>query len=136
MVIDTDGGNVQNEGFDALKVAETFPIVINIKPGSFPNSINPNSKVVIAVAILTTEEFDATTVDPGSVKFGPSEATEKHGVGHIEDVDNDGDDDVVYHFPTQDSGLQCGNTTATLTGTTFGGQSVMGSDSIVTQGCK
>jgi len=136
VIIDTDDGDVENEGFDALKVAETFPIVINIKPDSFPNSINPNSKGVIPVAILTTEVFDATTVDPGSVRFGPSEAIEKHGVGHIEDVDMDGDDDVVYHFPTQDSGIQCGDTTAMLTGTTLGGQSVMGLDSIVTRGCK
>ena len=136
VVIDTDDGNAQNEGFDALKVAETFPIAINIKPSSFPNSINPNSKGVIPVAILTTEDFDATTVDPGSVRFGVGEAIEKHGVGHIEDVDTDGDDDVVYHFPTQDSGIQCGETTATLTGATFGGQPVTGSDSIETRGCE
>ena len=44
---------------------------IAIKPGSDPNSINPNQKGVIAVAILTTEDFDATTVDPLSVNVGP-----------------------------------------------------------------
>jgi hypothetical protein len=47
---------------------------IDIKPGSFPNSINPRSKGVIPVAILTTDTFDATTVDPLSVTFGPDEA--------------------------------------------------------------
>ena len=114
----------------------TLDVQIDIKPGSDVNPINLKSKGVIPVAILTTEDFDATTVDPGTVRFGVGLATEKHGVGHIEDVDTDGDDDVVYHFPTQDSGLECGDTTATLTGTTFGGQSVMGSDSIVTRGCK
>ena len=70
------------------------------------------------------------------MEFGPGKAIDKHGVGHIEDVDGDGDGDVVYHFPTQDSGIQCGDTTATLTGATFGGQPVTGSDSIVTRGCK
>jgi hypothetical protein len=39
-------------------------VPIDIKPGSFPNSINPQSKGVIPVAILTTDTFDATTVDP------------------------------------------------------------------------
>jgi len=145
------------------------PVAIDIKPGSDPNSINLKSKGVIPVAILTTVDFDATTVDPGLVKFGPSngsvlngsvlvaggpgtsgplasaelycpdalgEATETHGVGHVKDVDGDGDADVVYHFPTQDSGIACGDTAATLTGETFGGQPITGSDSIVTRGCK
>ena len=116
---------------------ERIQVSIDIKPGSFfPNSIDPRSKGVIPVAILTSEDFDATTVDPGTVSFGPDGARESHGVGHIEDVDSDGDGDVVYHFPTEDSGIQCGDTTATLTGATFGGQPVMGSDSIVTRGCK
>ncbi len=112
------------------------PVLLDIKPGSFPNNINLKSKNVILVAILTTEDFDATTVNPASVRFGPGDATVKHGVDHVEDVDSDGDADIVYHFPTQDSGIQCGDTTATLTGTTFGGQQVTGSDSIVTQGCQ
>ena len=46
----------------------------NCKPGSYPNSIDLISKGVIPVAILTTEDFDATTVDFLSVKFGPDKA--------------------------------------------------------------
>ncbi|MFB3074754.1 MAG: hypothetical protein ACE1Z6_06200, partial [Candidatus Methylomirabilales bacterium] len=84
----------------------------------------------------TSEDFDATTVDPGTIEFGPDGARETHGVGHVKDVDSDGDNDMVLHFRTQDSGIQCGDTTATLTGETFDGQKVMGSDSIVTPGCK
>ncbi len=128
--------NFAPQGLAGPACLRVTAVAIDIKPGIDPNSINPWSKGVIPVAILTTEDFDATTVDPGLVRFGPGEATEKHGVGHIEDVDSDGDGDVVYHFPTEDSGIQCGDTTATLTGTTFGGQPVMGSDSIVTRGCK
>ena len=44
-------------------------ISIDIKPGSFPDSINPRSKGVIPVAILTTDTFDATTVDSATVRF-------------------------------------------------------------------
>jgi hypothetical protein len=40
--------------------ATTVPVEIKL-------AINPNSKGVIPIAILTTESFDATTVDPDTV---------------------------------------------------------------------
>jgi sugar lactone lactonase YvrE len=120
----------------ALDLEVFIQVAIDIKPGSDPNSINPKSKGNIPVAILTTGDFDATTVDPLSVEFGPDGATESHGRGHIEDVDGDGDDDLVLHFRTQDTGIQCGDTSASLTGETFSGQMIEGSDSINTVGCK
>jgi hypothetical protein len=111
-------------------------VAVDIKPGSFPNSINPRSKGVIPVAILTTDTFDATTVDPLSVKFGPDGATEAHGRGHRQDVNRDGKKDLVLHFRTQDTGIVCGDTSASLTGKTFSGQAIKGSDWIRTVGCK
>jgi hypothetical protein len=110
-------------------------VQIDIKPGSFPNSINPQSKGVIPVAILTTRDFDATTVDPLSVEFGPNGAFEAHGKGHIEDANEDGTKDLVLHFRTQKTGIRCEDTTASLTGTTFDGDLIQGSDSIVTAEC-
>ncbi|NIM15434.1 MAG: hypothetical protein GTO45_25950 [Candidatus Aminicenantes bacterium] len=109
-------------------------VEIDIKPGSWPNAITPRSKGVIPVAILTTDNFDATNVDPLSVKFGPGEAAEAHGKGHIEDVDNDGDLDMVLHFKTQETGIQHGYTNACLTGKTMDGKSIEGCDDIVTVG--
>lgn len=109
---------------------------IDIKPGSDFNSINPKSKGKISVAIVTTADFDASTVDPLSVHFGLDGATEGHGKGHIVDADGDGDLDLVLHFKTQDAGIQCGDTEVSLTGETFGGQMIVGTDSIITVGCK
>jgi hypothetical protein len=136
---DSKGNLYIVDNFDCKKIYKytlAIPVTIDIKPGSFPNSINPKSKGVIPVAILTTNTFDATTVDPLSVKFGPNGATEAHGRDHNEDVDGDGDLDLVLHFRTQETGIQCGDTSASLTGQTHEGQAIEGSDSIRTVGCK
>ena len=103
---------------------------IDIKPGSFPNSINPNSNGVIPVAILTTADFDAATVDPAMVAFGPDGAAPVHYA--LEDVDGDGDIDMILHFKTQDTGISPGDTEATLTAETEDGTIISGSDSVRT----
>jgi len=108
---------------------------LDIKPGSFPNSINPQSNGVIPVAILTANGFDATTVDPSSVRFGPKRAKEVHNAGHIEDVNHDKKPDLVLHFKTQTTGIKCGDTSASLTGATFQGDLIKGTDTLKTVGC-
>lgn len=142
---DTDGDGILDGQEDLNKngkldegetSADIFTVDIDIKPGSDPNSINPKSEGVIPIAILTTDTFDATTVDPLSVEFGPNGTTEAHAKGHIEDVDMDGDLDLVLHFKTQKTGIQCGDTEALLAGETFDSQPIEGSDSINTVGCE
>nr|NIM94559.1 hypothetical protein [Anaerolineales bacterium] len=112
----------------------SFLVDIDIKPSSDPNAINPRSKGVIPVAILTTETFDAIAVDPSTVTFGPEGAEIAHPRGHVEDVDGDGDLDLLLHFRTQETGIQRGDTEASLLGETFDGRLIEGSDSIVTVG--
>jgi hypothetical protein len=122
-------------GLDAT-ITFTLSVSIDIKPGSFRNSINPQSLGLIPVAILTTNSFDATTVDPMTVLFGASgtEAAPVHSA--LEDLDGDGDTDIILHFKTPDTGIECGDASASLTGETFSGQMIQGSDSIKTAGCK
>ena len=117
---------------EALIIEESYrlPVDIDIKPGSDPNSINPKGKGKIPVAILTTPTFDATTVDADTVQFGPGAASKLHKKAHVEDVDGDGDLDLVLHFRTQDTGIAPGDTEACLTGETFGGQPIVGCDSV------
>jgi hypothetical protein len=130
--------------------APYISVTIDIKPGSFPNSINcQNQNGVIPVAILSTPEFDARTVDHTTVRFGPSSGKETHCLGgnggkgqrsgmsndcplkrHEEDVDGDGDIDLVFHFRHSETGLTCSDTIGALTGKTYSGQNISGSDAI------
>lgn len=125
------GYDVMNPNYKLDSIDYRFgplPISIDIKPATFPNIINPNSKGKFPVAILTTSFFDATTVNPASVFFGATEVPPVHSA--LEDVDGDGDLDMILHFVTQYAGIACGNASASLTGETFSGMEFEGSDSI------
>jgi YVTN family beta-propeller protein len=112
------------------------PVDIDIKPGGDPNSVNcTNENGVIPVAILTTPDFDATTVDHASVTFeGATELHVKGGTGlprrHEEDVDGDGDIDLVFHFRYGDTALDCSSTGGSIEGRTFDGVFVRGDGSL------
>jgi hypothetical protein len=118
--------------YDDIRVfVPALTVAVDVNP-----VINPNSQGVIFVAIVSTSDFDATTVDPDSVRFGPDGAFEAHRKGHIEDLNADGKKDLVLHFRTQETGIRCGDTIASLTGTTFDGDQIQGADSIKTAGCR
>jgi len=103
------------------------PATLDIKPGSDPNSINCNNDhELIGVAILTTEDFDATTVDHTTVTF---EGARPHD-GHFKDVDGDGHTDLLLHFRLRDTNLTCESTQGTLTGETLDGIPFEGTDSV------
>jgi hypothetical protein len=106
----------------------TIDVTIDVKPGSYPNSINLKSKGNIPVAILSSSAFDATTVDRNTVVFAGASPL---SIGQTpEDVNGDGLLDVVLHFKTQDLNLQVGDTKACLSGKTLAGQEFKGCDSV------
>jgi hypothetical protein len=98
-------------------------VTIDIKPGSDRNPFNckGKGKGVIPVAILTTDGFDALAVDCSTVRFGPAGAYETHGKCHVEDVDMDGNLDLMFHFRIYETGLTCADSIGTLWGVTLEG---------------
>src|SRR5262244_3631569 len=76
----------------------TMLVLVDVRPRGDANKINPNSAKNINVAIFSGNGFDATTVDPNTVRFGATgtEATPIH-VGR-RDVDGDGNRDMVVRF--------------------------------------
>lgn len=101
-------------------------VTIDIKPGSYPNSINLGSKGVVPVAVLTTAEFNARDLDPSTVLFAGAAPVR----WVYKDVDYDGDMDLLFHFRTKALKLDKSSTEATLSGITFAGMSVEGTDSV------
>lgn len=128
-VLDDDKG----VGSDSLvKTVKPLPVQIDIKPGSFPNSINLGNKGNVPVGVFTDiyqgVSFDATTIDRSSLEFagGPD-----LGIGESpQDLDADEDLDMVFHFDTQKLNLTATSIQATLTGQTTTGVYFEGSDSV------
>ena len=99
------------------------------------DSINVRSNGVIQLTILGSSTFDAATVDPLSVTFGRNGAQPVQQA-KVHDADEDGLPDLALHFRTRETGITCGDTSASLTGDTFDGQAIEGSVSFRTLGCK
>jgi hypothetical protein len=87
---------------------------------------------VIPVTIFGSADFDSGTIDPYTVYLDGAVVRVKGksgNAGSLEDVNDDGVLDLVIQI-IDDGVNSTGDTTATLTGQTFDGVSIEGSDSI------
>lgn len=120
----------------------TLTVEIDIQPGSDRNTVSHRGKGRLPVAILTASGFDASDVDPATVTLGDEDgddtavAAKPNGrlFTALEDVDDDGDLDLLLHFEVEalvESGeLDSSTTELTLTGATSDGTTIRGTDSV------
>lgn len=117
----------------------TFQVPVDIKPGSDPNSVNLGSSGVVPAAFLTTPDFDAGTIDPQTVMFGGYDfwgdiklRGKKDGapMASLEDVDDDGDLDLVVHVEVEHAATEPTDVECQLRAFTFDGLLVWGTDSV------
>ena len=105
-------------------------VSIDVKPGSDRNPINRGGKGKVPVALLGSSTFDVMNVDLGSVSLNGAPLSTAKQASHYEDVDADGNVDLLMHFPTRDLGLADGQSEVCLSGQTLGGVAFEGCDSI------
>jgi hypothetical protein len=110
-------------------------IQIDLKPGSDPNCINIKNldNGVIPLAILTTDDFDASSVDPSTIASGGLGARSKGKsgtIGSLEDVDGDGDLDLVVQLSYEPQIERIAPQGFRITAMTFEGAPLRGTDSI------
>ncbi|MCX6376351.1 MAG: right-handed parallel beta-helix repeat-containing protein [Armatimonadetes bacterium] len=131
-------GNIDGLAVTDIGAYEVAPlrVLVDVLPGDSTNRIQLQPNRMITVAILGTPEFDARSINPVSVLFGPGAAVEAHGRGHWEDANGDGRIDLILHFRCEETGIQPGDTTVSLSGRLVSGAPFTGSDTIVAVGTK
>ncbi len=123
-----------NTAFQLQTGEDTPPLSVNIdiKPGSFPNSINLSNRGIIPVAILSSSTFNAPgQINKTSLTFGRTGG--ESGLARCssyQDVNGDGLPDLVCNFTTQATGFRLGDTVGVLKGTTVTGTPLSGTDSV------
>jgi N-acetylneuraminic acid mutarotase len=112
----------------------TVQVTIDIKPSSEPNSINLSSAGVIPVAILSSETFDATMVDPDTISLAGARVKmvgkSNKLLCHEEDLNEDGLWDLVCKIETAEFMIEEGESVAVLEAETFYGAPIRGEDNV------
>lgn len=113
-------------------------VPVDVKPGEDDDHapINLRSRGSLPVAVLTTDELDATTLEQTSLLLGDPFLTGAARVDRasVEDVDGDGRLDVVLHFPIPElveaGAVDAWSTDLLLSGRALDGTVIFGSDRV------
>ncbi len=136
-----------NGAIDEVRISNVarepgIAVNIDIKPGSDPNSICLSKQGLLPVAILSADNFDATHIDPSTLELGGIQVSERGGGAKktpkiaysIEDVDGDGDLDMIAFFSVfglvDSGGLTSTTGSLELTGNLTNGTPIVGIDSV------
>lgn len=111
--------NYLSTAFNLLTLEKITPVAIvdvnvDIKPGSCPNPFNRTGNGVVPIAVLGSEEFDVSLIDPATVQIEgvmpvnwQMEDVATPYTGELEGKDDchmlgaDGYTDLVFHFDNQ-----------------------------------
>jgi hypothetical protein len=121
-------------------ISEEISVTVDVRPSTEVNPIILHSGGVVPVALLAEPGFDPSEIDPESLAFGPPSGpfvAPLHDLtaecaleDHLQDVDDDGDLDLVTHYSIGDLGFEVGDTEGCLTGSLLSGPSLVGCDAV------
>ena len=151
-----DDVRVYDKALSADEIADIYSaleVSVDIKPGSCPNPLNVKSFGVLPVAILGTEDFDVSLIDPASIQLNgvgairsslEDVATPMLGVSDCDCIEEgpDGFIDLTLKFKTQEIVEALGEVehgdviTLKLTGVGFGEIPIEGADCIIIRGSR
>ena len=129
---------IPSQGYGVTKleigtINSFIPVLIDIKPGSYPNSINLKPNGVTSLVIFGSATFDVKQIDFTTIKLANASVKLK-GNGQpmvsYEDVNGDSFVDIVSHVITKDLQLTPSDTKANLEGKLIDGTVIKGSDSV------
>ena len=106
---------------DDMTCPPPVPVTIDIKPGNAKNIVKLSSKGVLAVAVLTTDTFDASQFSPAMAHLNDSATPMAEACAgasavrwSLDDENGDGRLDLVFFFKIHDLNFTLGTTSATL----------------------
>ena len=115
-------------------VSTFIPVKIDIKPSSFPNSINLSSNGVVPVAIFGSATFDVKQINISTIKLGNTSVKLKgngQSVFSYSDLNADGFTDVIVKISTEALQLTATDTKVNLEGNLTDGTTIIkSSDSV------
>ena len=136
----TTGGTGSGDRATGIKIRTGARRVvdIDIAPHNRNNPINidNNGWGQVVVAILSTESFDATEVDPDTVRIEEAPVAVRGHSGRRKahanrDINHDGLLDLVMHVRRKMTGAERGRDQWTLTGETYDGMKIEGTDTVL-----
>jgi hypothetical protein len=121
------------EALAALGLYDETVVTIDVLPESFPNVVNLGDGGRLAVAIMSTAGFDASTIVPGllrlasATEFGDADHAAPRKVRRV-DVNGDGRRDLLVEFQLDRLRLTPGDIVVDVWGWTWRGLQFTGSD--------
>jgi hypothetical protein len=109
------------------------PVGVDVQPFREPNIVDPYSPSLIAMAILSADDFDALQVNPDTLRIDPGAAGVR--TYRIYDGNQDGLPDFVAYVRARGLVIGCGETRIDVTGSTHAGVEFLGNDVVVNRRC-
>lgn len=117
-------------------LAQAIQVPIDVKPGDTPTTIERGRGGQLPVAVLSTAQFDALSVDPTTIKVGPTGTEAEPARVMRSDVNDDGRMDLMLLVRMADLPIRCETKVIRVKANTMSGTAVEGSEAVTVSGCE